>query len=100
MQTKQPLTAEQIRQAVTDGKIEYLPMYECSICGADIGYHFFKYLGDDVVFDGSCRCARMTPRPTDFLEVAESINTMPDGLADKRRILAHLNLTEKAATAG
>lgn len=73
-----PVTADQVRQTVTDYGITHLPHHDCGFCGEWVKYVFTPNTSGEMAafFDSNCACSSYwTPRTaSDWEDVAEFIN--------------------------
>lgn len=73
-----PVTADQVRQTVTDYGITHLPHHDCGFCGEWVQYVFTPNTSGEMAafFDSNCGCSSYwTPRTaSDWEDVAEFIN--------------------------
>ena len=69
------VTAEQIRESVVKNNIDWFPIHDCSICGIWVGYRFFSWRNQEVVFDSTCGCSSWPNLlPMNWEDVADHIN--------------------------
>ena len=65
------ITAEQVKLACVKSGKTWVPLRECSICEAPIGY---EIVNDKLFFNGSCDCAWSPATPREWQSVADLIN--------------------------
>lgn len=70
-----PVTADQVRQTVTDYGITHLPHHDCGGCGVWVKF-VFSPDGERIAFDPNCDCGSpwSPPRETTFQELADWFN--------------------------
>lgn len=66
-----PVTPEEIRKAVEERRIAWMPHHDCAICGVMVGYVFEA---GTVSFESSCDCSRSPLQPRSYDDVAEHFN--------------------------
>ncbi len=78
-------TAEEFKQIAIDKEITYWQVHECSICKYKLGFIFFQFKGDDVVYDHGCHClSKMNMTRRTWEDVAKQYNckTFPATIAE------------------
>lgn len=69
------VTADEIRESVVKNNIDCFPIHCCAICGEWVGYRFFRWPNQEVVFDSSCFCVSYeNVQPRSWEDVADYIN--------------------------
>jgi len=80
------VTAEQVKQAVMDAEIAYIPHHECGFCKCEV---YYSVIDGNLFFNPSCGCASEPPRPCDWQEAADWINMQSNDNLLERFGLCH-----------
>lgn len=69
MSTK--ITGEQVKAAVLNAGITYIPHHDCGLCGEKVAYQVFD---GNLFFCPGCGCSYSPPEPRTWESAAEFIN--------------------------
>jgi hypothetical protein len=66
------ITADQVKAAMTEKKIDWVPSHDCALCGTVVGW---ERHGDHLAYQSSCDCCHWHPPvPRDWQDAADHIN--------------------------